>query len=714
MNNKKILMKRKLIIALGLCSVFSVGARAQVNDTIASPDQKLEEIVISGQYNPQSINKAVNNVTILNRQRIENLGAVTLADALNQVMNISILPNGGTGRSSVKMFGLDAQYFTILIDNVPMISDEGFGNNTDLTQINLDDVAQIEIVEGAMGVDYGANAVTGIINIITKKNSIHDWNVKTFLQEETVGKEYDFKNKGKHIQGITIGHNINDNVYASLSYTHNDFKGWYNDREGHNYYGDDDKRGHDWLPKNQNNVKGLLNYHKGKYRVFYKFEYFDERMKNYSHLYEFNEDPVFETIDPTAKDKITNTKRWSNVLNTSGTMGDLMFFDLSFSYQKQERNIDSYRYRIKYDEKFDRESFKNESKEVWFSRGTFSDFIKWEKAKFQVGYEILNNKGYSSMTEVLGEKPKNKTLGSYDFYASSEIKVTPKFMVRPGYRLMTSNVFESQHAFSLVMKYVFNKDYELRATVGTSPRLPNYEELYTYFVDVNHDLQGNPDLSPEKGKTLFVNLKKEYNISDDFNATTSLTGRYLTVQDKIDLIEIVSPDGLRFEYNNVDRFRNIGFTILNQLSYKQFDFGLGFTMSGTAQEIFNAPQDVDKFLYTPEVTANISYRLPKTGSVFSVYYKYNGEEYKYKKESDIFGDYYIKGKQESYSMLDLTARQPFLDKKLMLTVGVRNLFDIKYLKSTTSAGTAHDGGVTTIPLGYGTSVFMKLQYDLGF
>lgn len=89
-------MKRKSLYVLGLCSFLGISASAQ--DTLSAPQHKLEEIVISGQYNPQSINKAVNNVTVLNRQRIENLGAVTLADALNQVMNISILPNATTFR----------------------------------------------------------------------------------------------------------------------------------------------------------------------------------------------------------------------------------------------------------------------------------------------------------------------------------------------------------------------------------------------------------------------------------------------------------------------------------------------------------------------------------------------------------------------------------------------------------------------------------------
>ncbi|MHC5202812.1 TonB-dependent receptor plug domain-containing protein [Myroides sp. LJL119] len=705
-------MKRKSLYVLGLCSFLGSSALAQ--DTLSSPQHKLEEIVITGQYNPQSINKAVNNVTVLNRQRIENLGAVTLADALNQVMNISILPNASTGRSSVKMFGLDGQYFTILVDNVPMISDEGFGNNTDLTQINLDDIAQIEIVEGAMGVDYGANAVTGIINIITKKNNINDWNVSAFVQEETVGKEYNLTNQGKHIQGATIGHNINDNIYASVSYTHNDFKGWYDKRKGFTYFGDEDKRGHEWLPKNQNNVKAFINYHKGSYRVFYKFEYFDERMKNYSKLFDINEDPLFGTTDPVASDKILNTQRWSNVLNTSGRVKDLVFFDLSFSYQKQDKYTDSYRYRIKYDEKFDRNDVKSESREVLFSRGTFSDFIKWENAKFQVGYELTNSKGFSAMSAGLGEKPQSHTLGSYDFYASSEINVLPRFMIRPGYRLLTSNTFKSENAYSLVLKYVLNSGYEIRATLGTSPRLPNYEEMYTYFVDVNHDLQGNPNLKPEKGNTVFINLKKDIELSSDLEVSTSLTGRYLEVDDKIDVVQISDPTGLKFKYMNVDRYRNMGVTFLNQLSWRNLDFGVGFTISGSAQQMYEAPTDTDKFLYTPEVTANVSYRLPKTNTSLSLYYKYNGAEYKYVMESDLIGDYYYKGKQDSYSWLDFSVRQPFLERKFTATLGVRNIFNVTNLKTTANGATAHEPGSTVMPIAYGRSVFLKVQYNLGF
>lgn len=118
-----------------------------------------------------------------------------LGDVLNQYLNIIVRPSNSTGRSTVSMFGLDAQYFKILIDNVPIANEAGLGNNVDLSQINLNDIAQIEIIEGSMGVTHGANAVSGVLNIVTKKSSKYKWEIGLTAQEETVGDEFELFDK---------------------------------------------------------------------------------------------------------------------------------------------------------------------------------------------------------------------------------------------------------------------------------------------------------------------------------------------------------------------------------------------------------------------------------------------------------------------------------------------------------------------------------------
>jgi len=61
-----------------------------------------------------------------------------------------------------------------------------------------------------MGVQYGSNAVSGIINIITKKSSRYDTEVSVYLQEETVGSEYELFDQGRHIQSVSANHYFNE------------------------------------------------------------------------------------------------------------------------------------------------------------------------------------------------------------------------------------------------------------------------------------------------------------------------------------------------------------------------------------------------------------------------------------------------------------------------------------------------------------------------
>ena len=142
------MQKKSLLFSLLLLSISGFGQETE-KDTVVN---NLSEVVVTGQFEPQSLKKSVFNVKVISQKEIQQLAANNLADVLNQYLNITIRPSGNDGRSTVSMFGLDGQYFKILVDNIPLVSDSGIGNNIDLTQINLDDIEQIEIIEGSMGV----------------------------------------------------------------------------------------------------------------------------------------------------------------------------------------------------------------------------------------------------------------------------------------------------------------------------------------------------------------------------------------------------------------------------------------------------------------------------------------------------------------------------------------------------------------------------------
>jgi len=123
----------KLLLPLLLFTCYCV--HAQDNAIDSTQVNELDDVVITGQINKQHVDKSVFEVKVIKRETMDNLAANTLADVLNQSLNITIQPNPSTGKSSVQLFGLDGQYFKILVDNIPLINDEGLGNNTDLTQI---------------------------------------------------------------------------------------------------------------------------------------------------------------------------------------------------------------------------------------------------------------------------------------------------------------------------------------------------------------------------------------------------------------------------------------------------------------------------------------------------------------------------------------------------------------------------------------------------
>ena len=106
----------KIKICSGLFLLGAFSSFAQENDSIVPKVNKLDEVVVTGQYNPQSVKKSVFEVKVITRADIDRQAGNNLADILNQTLNINIIPNASTGKSGVQLFGLDAQYFKILVD----------------------------------------------------------------------------------------------------------------------------------------------------------------------------------------------------------------------------------------------------------------------------------------------------------------------------------------------------------------------------------------------------------------------------------------------------------------------------------------------------------------------------------------------------------------------------------------------------------------------
>lgn len=697
-----------------LAALSLSGAASAQTDTIQKPET-LKEVVVSTQFNPQSVDKSVFQVKVISRNDIDRQAGNNLADLLNQTLNMSITPNPSSGKSGVQLFGLDAQYFKILVDNVPLVNDVDLGSNADLTQINLDDVQQIEIVEGSMGVDYGANAVAGIINIITKKKSRHKWEITPFIQEETIGKEYNGISKGRHIQSIRLAHNINEKWHANAMFTYNKFDGHLNNRQGKYHILNDSLRGYEWLPKRQLNAKAYVGYSpNNNNRFFYRFEYFNELTNYYDQtVVDFEHLPT-NTFDEYAQDRDYGTERFVHLLNAAGSFGNGMVYDFYASYQQQSRDARNYTYYMRSDREVTQADYEYESRKVWYSKGTLSNFFKEGAFDFQVGYEINQINGYSSpFTYEFIQTPTERDLGTYDFFTSAEVKFGKKFTVRPGVRGLFSSLFDTQLAVSLSALYDIGDGYELRGVVGSAPRLPDYGELYSFFVDVNHNVQGNPDLTPENGLSTFLHLNKTYS-KDGFNFEAKLSGWYIDIADRIELIQTsFSPPA--FRYTNIDKYRTKGATLILGAQKDNWQVNAGVTYSGVSKVLGSSELSNDDYLYGFNANGNAAYTIPKWKTTFSIFGKYNGPQYQFVERTDENGDLAIyRGKLSDYTLVDATIRKTFSKDRLELTLGARNLGNLTRLNTSATSGGAHNGPASSQLLAYGRSYFLKILYRFNF
>ncbi|GHC45319.1 TonB-dependent receptor plug domain-containing protein [Ulvibacter litoralis] len=701
-----------LLFTLSTIRVFSQNQPIKDTTTV----EKLNEVVVTGQLNPQAVSKSVVEVKVISRSDIERQGGNNLADVLNSTLNINITPNTATGKSGVSLFGLDGQYFKVLMDNIPIINEEGVGNNTDLTLINIEDIERIEIVEGAMGVQYGANAVSGIINIITKKGSKNDWDITASVQEETIGSEYEWFDKGRHIQTLKIGHNFSENFYANASFTRNDFGGFWNDKQGENYDANDGLRGHEWLPKLQHNAKAVLSYEKENIKLFYRFDYLTETIDNFSENVDLNENPATATTNPTAQDEIYTNNRFYHHLNASGSLFSKIPYNISVSYQEQTKDLERYTYYIRRQQRENVEEGEYQSRSAFFSRGTFSNIIQTETANLQLGYELTNEKGTGSSVAIViapGEEEITQKLDNYDFFAASEWQLTQRLSLRPGARVSFSNLFDTQYIGSLSAKQTLGDDWEVRGIIGSANRTPSYDELYTYFVDVNHNVQGNPELNPEKGISTFLHIKKNSTLSEGkIRLKNKLSFNYLGLQDRIELI-VVQQNPLAYQYSNIDNYKAIGAFSENEIYFGNFKGQLGASVQGISKVLDSRTDSNDDFLFNLQLNANVSYSLPKYRTTFSLFFKHIGEQQQFvEKTNDEGNQEFVAGTTEAYSWLDATINKSFFSKKLTTTLGARNIFDITAVNTTAFEGGAHNSPATQIPLGYGRSFFLKLTYNI--
>jgi vitamin B12 transporter len=153
-----------------LTFLFIASCAFAQNDT--TKVTSLEEVVFTANKYPKKQSETGKVLTVIGREQLERSSGRTLAEVLNTVSDTTIVgsnSNLGTNMTA-GIRGGSAGNVLILINGIPVNDPSVNDNYFDLNFIPIDQIERVEVLKGGQSTLYGSDAVTGVINIITKKS----------------------------------------------------------------------------------------------------------------------------------------------------------------------------------------------------------------------------------------------------------------------------------------------------------------------------------------------------------------------------------------------------------------------------------------------------------------------------------------------------------------------------------------------------------------
>lgn len=629
-------------------------------------------------------------VRVITKERIQKQGATRLQDVLSNDLNIRFSYDPATGGSNITMMGMRGQNVKVLLDGVPMVGRQGTTNEININQIDVNSIERIEIVEGPMSVIYGADALAGVINIITKKAGPAAIAVTARLQEETVGKEYGVK-QGIHTQyvGLTLR---NKGWEAGGNFGYNYFGGWKGDSTG---------RELTWHWKDQIIANGFLGYSNDRFNIRYRIDGLDEIITNPGNF----KDIWPEAADTLAHDQEYLSRRVMQQLNAGYYVNGNLSFTGQASYTDYRRQVFSYAVSKNTGKlSMDPADMQSIDKLKGFTfRGTA--FYKLSNSvSFQPGVDINTESGEGQRL-----KAGNNKIEDYAFFITSEITPSSKISIRPGLRFIKNSVYNAPPVIpSINAKLGLGKNLDLRVAYARGFRAPSLRELYFNFIDATHTVLGNPDLKAETSHSVTASLAWNKVATNNAVYTVTLNTFYNDVKNLIDYAFSATSDTAIVA--NVSNSKTTGATLVGNMKYNNWNISAGVGYTGFYNDYSETDNTLGTFEWSPEINGTVGYSFSKIGLNANLFYKYTGKKPFYTQVNQAVELAHV----EDYQMADFTLNKTFAHSFLRyftLSAGIRNLFDTKFVNSTLAAtGSVHTSGASN-NLAYGRSYFAGLVFN---
>ncbi len=127
----------------------------------------LPGIVVTATNVPMGREALPTPASVLTGESLREQGISTVAQALEAIPALAVARSGTEGaQTSIFMRGGESDYVKVLVDGVPL---NEAGGSMDLADLSTDQVERIEVVRGPASVLYGSDAVSGVVQIFTRR-----------------------------------------------------------------------------------------------------------------------------------------------------------------------------------------------------------------------------------------------------------------------------------------------------------------------------------------------------------------------------------------------------------------------------------------------------------------------------------------------------------------------------------------------------------------
>jgi outer membrane receptor for ferrienterochelin and colicins len=590
----------------------------------------MEEIVVTATRRAAPIKEVPIRTEVITAKAIEESGAKTVSEVLNKELlgcwvNLSCTNCNFT---ELRMQGLEGGYSQVLLDGQPIFS--GLASVYGLQQIRSENIERIEILKGASSSLYGAQAIGGVVNIITREPSLDP----EFSFDGTYGKfnTYDLAARGSYRKGIF-------GIVATAQKGKND----YVDKNNDNFT--------DKIESDNLNLSVKTNFYllKDTHRISLFGRYIDEFRRG---GYIPNLD---DPLDEDGEHISTNRYEYGFSYQAIFKEANIFKFNLVGTTHKRHatnaaRPFDSDEKLYVIDAQYSHQLF--EGMQTITSGITYKD----EKINEIINYDPTPEKGA-------------KTTG---VYVQDEIKTSKKLDFVLGLRYdYTDSTFLKASSVSprVGARWEISPEFSLRASIGSGFRVP-----YLFAEDLHlcsaAPLIYNPGtLKPEKSLSYSISGEYyTYNLFFDFNIFRTL------IRKKIFFSEENAPPGFDFVYLNGGDAYTQGIEAsanIPLLRYLRLKFGITFTDAKYKDEQDYGIGKSRHIMRTPITTAQfkLDYNNFEKGLTINLTNRMTGNMYIENHVEERID------KTPFFSLWDIKIIKKFMKNHLLATFGVDNIFD---------------------------------------